>query len=294
MKSLALPAALVALSIPAAQGAVLLTDTFDGPTLDTATWTFGSNGGLGTATFGSGGLTLDVNQQTNSARAAILTDTTNFDPFTSPLTVSIGGIALGGNPGATSFNSLYSVIGRLPTDVGGEANAGLAASYSSGGNYGTGGAFGVGVLAFASSYRIQVLDSGSSVAVKQVQMALTGVPTDMSYTVDGANATWTLTVTGATFTGNFLANGLSATLVNSNTISGSLFNFTASSLVVGEGTVSRFGLGANNGTGVTDGAIATFGDLSVVNAVAIPEPSSFALLASALAGGLAITRRRRR
>lgn len=291
MKSLALPATLLALSIPAAHGAVLLEDSFDGSSLNTSVWTFGSNGGLGTSTVGSGSLTLDVNQQANSARAGILTDATNFNPFTSPITVSLGGLALGGSPG-TSYNSLYSVIGRLPADAGGEANAGLAASYSSGGSYGTGGAFGVGVLAFSSAYRIQVLDSGSSVAVKQVQWGITGVPTDMTYVVDGANATWTLTLTGATFTGTAIGtNGLSASLTDANTLTGSLFNFTAASLAAGEGSVSRFALGANNGTGVLDGAIATFGD---VNVSTIPEPSSFALLASAFVGGLAITRRRRR
>lgn len=293
MKSIAiiLPA-LLAFSLPAAHAATLLSDTFDGSSLNTSTWAFGSNGGLGTSTLGSGNLTLDVNQQANSARAAVLTNSTNFNPFAGALTVNLGGLALGGDPG-TSFNSLYSVIGRLPTDTGGVANAGLAASYSSGGAYGTGGAFGVGLLGFSSSYRIQVLDSGSEVAVKQVQIALSNAPTDMTYTIDGAGATWTLSITGATFTGNFLANGLSATQVNANTITGSLINFTEAGITSGEDIVSRFGLGANNGTGVIDGAIATFGDVSITQA-AIPEPSTFALLASALVGGLVVTRRQSR
>ena len=291
--AIALPAALVALSLPAAHGVVLLTDNFDGTTLNTAVWTLGSTGSLGTATVGSGNLVLNVNQTTNSARTAVVTDATNFNPFASPITVSLDGLALGGNPGS-SFNTLYSAIGRLSTDTGGDATGALAASFSAGGSYGTGGAFGVSLLGFTSSYRIQILDSGSNVAAKQVQIALSGAPTGMSYTVDGANATWTLSVTGTTFTGAFLANALNATQVNSTTITGSLLNFTASSLAVGEGSVGRLVLGANNGSGVTTGSIATFGSVTASDATVIPEPSSFALLASAFAGGLALTRRRRR
>ncbi len=284
-------AATLGLTTASAAQAALFSDPFESSFLNTAVWTLGSTSSLGTATVGSGNLVLDVNQETTSARTAVVTDAHNFNPFGSPVTVSLSGLSLGGNPGA-SFNTLYSAIGRLSTDTGGEATGAFAASYSAGGSYGTGGAFGVSLLGFSSNYRIQVLDSGSDVAVKQVQIALSGAPTGMSYTVDGVNATWTLSVTGATFTGAFITNGLEANLADATTINGSLINFTAASLAAGEGVVSRVILGASNGTGVRDGAIATFGGVNVASS-AIPEPSSFAFLTSVLDDGPTIGHLRR-
>ncbi len=277
-----------ALGLAATAGAqTLLSDDFTGDALDASVWTLGSNGGLGTAAVSGGSLALDVNQETNSARTAIATDAHAFNPFSSALTVSLNNISLGGDPG-TSFNSLYSVIGRLPTDVGGAANAGLAASYSAGGAYGTGGAFGISLLGFSSAYRLQILDSGSSATVQQTQVTLSGAPTDIVWTVDGTNSTWSATITGATFTG-LLTNQLFTTIDNTTTISGSFSNFTEAGITSGEDIVSRLILGANNGTGVTDGAIANFGSVSV-----IPEPSAFALLTATFIGGVVATRRRRR
>ncbi len=257
--------------------ASLLADTFESGSLDTATWTLGSTGSLGTGQVRSGNLVLDVNQQTHGARTAVVTDAHNFNPFDSPVSVSLSGLSLDGDPGP-SFNMLYSAIGRLPTDTGGAATGALAASYSAGGLYDIGGAFGVALLRFSSGNRIQILDSGARLSVKQVQAALNGTPTDMTYRIDGANATWTLSIVGATFSRPFIVNNLKATVVDATTITGTLINFTAAGLTVGEKTVSRFILGANNGNGVLDGAIATFGAVEFVSSE-IPEPSSLPLIA---------------
>lgn len=270
---------------------VLLSDDFSGAALNTFNWASGSTGGLGTITVGSGNVTLDVNQQANGARVGLASHATNINPFAAPVTVELSGLALGGDP-AASFNAIYATVGRLPTDTGGVATGAHASTYSAGGAYGTGGALGISLLGFASSYRLQILDSGSSAAVQQTQVTLSGAPTGAVWTIDGGNSTWSVSLTGATFS-SLLTNQLGVSIAPGGaSISGTFSNFTAAGLTVGEDIVSRFVIGANNGSSVTDGAIGTFGDVLVTTA--IPEPSAFAALAGLGALGFAALRRRSR
>lgn len=290
-RRLALAFAASALAASAGAQTVLLSDSFDGTALNATNWASGSTGSLGTATVGSGNVVIDVNQEANGARMGLASQATTFNPFASPLTVELSGLALGGNP-ASSFTALYALVGRLPTDTGGAATGALASTYSAGGAYGAGGALGISLLGFSTSFRLQILDSGSNATVQQTQVTLSGAPTGMVWSIDGANSTWSVTLVGATFS-SLLTNQLGVTLAapGAATISGTFSNFTETGLTVGEDIISRFVLGANNGTSVTDGAIATFGDVVVTSA--IPEPSAFAAIAGLGALGCAALRRRR-
>ncbi|EIP97105.1 PEP-CTERM putative exosortase interaction domain-containing protein [Opitutaceae bacterium TAV1] len=275
------------LAASASAQTVLVSDSFPGESLNTTTWTSGSTGSQGTFGVTGGNLTIDVNRN-DSARAGLVSNGHNFNPFGQSVTVALNGIGLGGTPGS-STNSLYAVIGRLPSDTGGDATGALASTYSAGSaGYGVGGALGVSLNRYASEYRLQILDSGSS-AVAQTQVVLSGAPTDIVWEIDGINSTWAITLSGATFSTLAGTNGLNAVISSDLTsITGTFSNFTEAGITSGEDIVSRFVIGANNGGAVTDGAIATFGSVSVT---AVPEPSTYALLASAFFGTLVMTRR---
>lgn len=280
--------ALAAISLSAAstQAQTLLTDDFNGSSVNTSIWANGSTGSLGVTTVSGSAVNLDVNQE-GTARNALLSNQTDINPFAKTLTITMTGLGLSGTPGlSTQSLGLYAVVGRIPSDTGGAANAGLAATYSAGGSLGTGGSLGLSILNFSGSsnnWRLQVLDSGSSNPVSNVlgNITLSGMPTGLIWTIDGAAKTFSITLTGATFASGAFS-GLS-------TASGSFVNFTSSSLVSGSDVVSRLAIGGNNNNTVIDGATATFGSVLVT---AVPEPSTFALLGMAVLG-IAIVRRRR-
>lgn len=296
MKSTAiiLPA-LLAFSLPAAHAATLLSDTFDGTSLNSSLWANGSTGSAGVTTFDSGSITLDTNQET-TARNGLLSHNTNINPFAAPLTISLNGLSLTGTPGTNPI-SIYALVGHLPTDAGGLATGAQASTYSTGGGgYGgvgnTGGALGLSILQYnsANPIQLQILDTGYVDGVGSYANPLGGnrvisaIPTDILWTINGVDGTFSVTLTGATFT-----TGAEA---GTSSISGTFTRFTEATL--GDNDVARFALGSfNTGAGIIEGGAATFGDVSITQA-AIPEPSTFALLASAFVGGLVITRRQRR
>lgn len=281
------------LSVASAQ-VTLLNDTFDGSSLNTGLWANGSTGSLGITTVSGGSVSLDVNRE-DAARNGLLAHGTNFNPFEAPITITLNGLSLGGTANGNPI-ALYGAVGRLPTDLGGVATGALASTYSAGGGGyysggGTGGVLGFSILKNSSgAHLLQVLDVGGingTGAVTNVfgNVGLSGMPTDMAWVIDGANAQFTITLEGATFT----AGPGSGT----NTVTGSIVNFSEAVLDTGSGIVSRFVIGANNtGASITDGAIAGFGEVTVVSA--IPEPSTYALIASAFICGVVVLRRRTR
>ncbi len=274
----------------------LISDNFNGTSVNTATWANGSTGSAGLTTFNGSAVTLDTNQET-TARNALLSHSTEVSPFAGTLSISLNGLALTGTPNSNPI-SLYAVVGHLPIDNGGLATGGLAATYSTGGGgYGgtgnTGGALGLSILHYSSgSIQLQILDTGYVNGVGSYANPLGGnrvisaKPTDIVWTIDGTAGTFSVTLTGATFT-----TGAEA---GTSSISGSFTRFTEATL--GANNVSRFAIGSfNTGASILDGGAATFGDVSVItSAIAIPEPSSSAILVAALIGGFAMVRRTRR
>src|SRR5690606_30500206 len=97
-----------------------------------------------------------------------------------------------------------------------------------------------------------ILDSGSSATAQQTQVILSNAPTDIVWTIDGATSSWSVSITGATFT-SLSTNQLGTTIDNTTSFSGTFTNFTETGLTVGEDIVSRFVIGANNGSSTIDG-----------------------------------------
>lgn len=288
----------------------LLNETFSvntaaGQSLNDATWTFGRTYSTSSATVSGGALTLNMNN-TGAGRIGIVSDASNFNPFATPLSLSLNGISLNSASAETSAKAIYAVVGRLGTDQGGEVTlaSNLGANYSAGASgYGGGGtAFGISLNMASgydttatndSVYRLQVLDSGA--ALGQLQFSLTGMPTDINFTLNGAANTWSISLTGATFSSvltNTMGAGYSSATFSTGAamISGSFVNFTSSRLLVGDDYVSRFVIGANNLATVTTGVIASLDGATVS---AIPEPSTYAAIFGAVIGAFVIYRRRR-
>lgn len=307
--------AIAALGLTAmASAQSLLTDTFSVDTpvnqsLNDSNWTFGRTVGQSSAVVSGGQLALTV-ASTGTSRVGIVTDATTYNPFSTPLQVSLSGISLTG--AEAGLKSFYTVVGRLGSDPGGEISAtdggnmyNAGANYSAGAsNYGGGGtAFGISLnMASAydtaatndSVYRLQILDSGA--ALGQLQFSLTGMPTDISFVLNGAANSWSISLTGATFS-SALVNTMGAAgfnsatfLTGSSTINGSFVNYTDSRMLVGGDYVSRLVIGTNNGGTVTNGAYATLDGIAVS---AIPEPSTYAAIFGAVIGAFVIYRRRR-
>lgn len=291
----------------------LLSETFSVDTavnqsLNDSVWTFGRTVGASSATVSGGRLALNV-ASTTTSRVGIVTDATNYNPFQAPLRVDLQGISLTG--AEAGLKSFYAVVGRLGTDLGGAISAveggnmyNAGANYTAGAaNYGGGGtAFGISLNMATgydtaatndSVYRLQVLESGA--ALGQLQFSLTGMPTDISFTLNGAANSWSISLTGATFSSalvNTMGAGYnSATFITgASTISGSFVNYTDARMLVGSDYVSRLVIGANNGGTVTTGVYAT---LDGVTVSAIPEPSTYAAIFGAVIGAFVIYRRRR-
>lgn len=244
----------------------LLSDDFNGGSVNTTRWSAGSTGSLGVITVSGGQVGLDTNQQT-TARAALLSHSTAVNPFAAPVTISLGGLALAGTPSGNPI-SLHVVVGHLPADSGGSASSSLAAAYTTGGGGyytggGTGGALGLSILRYGSgSIQLQVLDSGGVAGTGSYANALgsnqviSGVPTGLVWTIDGAAGTFSVKLTGATFTAT-----------GGTTASGSFSRFTEATLASSGGDVARLAIGAfNTGPSIIDGATATIGSVDVAGA----------------------------
>jgi len=249
-------------------------DAFDGGSLDTSVWRLGRASLVGEALhLETPGGTPGVHQ-----RAAIVSHAHEFNPFGRSLIVNLEGISFTAAPDAGTNNAssaVYAVIGRLPTDLGGEAAEGAPYNYSAGSSgysHATepdGGAFGINFLVYPTgATRLQVLDSGSD-KFTAAQIGTSGTPTDVTWELDGANATWSVTIEGATFT-NILAQALDVVISDDNTtVSGTFANFVESGIIVNDATVSRFVTGIYNGPAVTDPSIA---EIDAVSVALGPDP----------------------
>lgn len=312
-RSAAIIAAALGLTAMASAQTSLLSETFSVDTavnqsLNDSNWTFGRTVGTSSATVSSGRLALSI-PTTTASRVAIVSDATSYNAFQTPMRVDLNGISLTG--AESGLKSFYAVVGRLGTDQGGEISAvdggnmyNAGANYTAGAaNYGGGGtAFGISlnmssaydtVATNDSVYRLQILESGA--ALGQLQFSLTGMPTDISFILNGVSNSWSLSLTGATFSSalvNSMGAGFnSATFLSgSSTISGSFVNYTDARMLVGGDYVSRLVIGANNGATVTNGVYATLDGVAVS---AIPEPSTYAAIFGAVVGAFVIYRRRR-
>ncbi len=269
-------AAIAALGIAAVANAQtpLVSDDFNATSLNTGKWANGSTHSLGLTTFANGSITLDTHQQT-TARNSLLSHATNINPFTGELTISLDGLSLAGVPAGNPI-SLVAVVGRLPADTGGAATATLAEAYTTGGgvyytNGGTGGALGLSILRYGSgSVQLQVLDSGGVNGTGSYANALgsnrvlSAVPAKIVWTINGQSSSFTITLTGATFT-----TGAEA---GTGTITGTFSRFTAATL--GASPIARFAMGSfNTGTGITDGGAATFDHVSVTSSLPSGPPT---------------------
>lgn len=276
----------------------ILYDEFAGNSVNASVWGQGSTGSTGISAVGSGLLTLDANR-TTTGRNQLLTQSTNFNPFDRALTIHMSGLSLNspgsdGDTAASGSNALTAIVGRLPDDVGGAATGALAATYSTGGggyyaSGGTGGALGLSILRFehpTAPYRLQVLDTGGIGGVGAVRnvlgnVNLSAMPSGLTWTINGAENTFTIELEGALFTsgpGNA-----------TNMVTGTIENFSEEVLMVGDSTISRFAIGSNVNGNVYDGAVSTFDTVSV-----IPEPSTYAVFVSLIVFGVVVYRRRRR
>lgn len=298
MKSLAIPATLLALSVPAAHGATILSDSFDGSSFNSSLWTYGAHAGTASANVSGGSITIDNGINSTSNRAALVSTTTSANPFVSPVTISLSGISLTSTSTAATTVG-YVILGREETDIGGAASATLAKNYSStsGASYDGSGAIALNFFRnnVSGVYTVNIIDLGTNSTT--TTWTLSGAPTDISWTLDGTGVanSYSFSVVGATIT----ARPGSDTGTNSSIGTGSWAKdtrFGASDLVVGESSFSRIAIGSINAGALTLGSSSVFGlsGITVTDTSAIPEPSSFALLASAFVGGLTIARRRRR
>ena len=204
--------------------------------------------------------------------------------------MALDGLALAGTPSGNPI-SLHAVIGRLPADTGGPATPTLAAAYTTGGGSyyaggGTGGALGLSILRYSSgSIQLQVLDSGGVNGTGSYANALgsnkiiSNVPSALHWTINGQAGSFTVTLTGATFT--------TGPEAGTSTISGSFSRLTAATLTTpANGRVARLAIGAfNTGSSIIDGAAATFGGVQVSGGVTAGPPVMMGVNLSAAAFG---------
>lgn len=263
----------------------VLADEFNAPSVDADHWTHGATSTAGTASANGATVTLATNQ-TVTARSALLAHGPEFDPFAGKLAIQIDGLALGGVAGNNAI-SLYAVVGRLPADTGGAATAALAATYTTGGGSyytqgGTGGALGLSVLRYSNhAVYLQVLDSGGINGTGSYANALgsnrllSGVPSSILWTIDGRASSFTVTLTGATF---------SAT--GTSTLTASFSRFASAQLVAGRTRIARLALGAfNTGDSIVSGATATFDRVAVSSSALPGEPFMMGINLSAAGFG---------
>jgi PEP-CTERM putative exosortase interaction domain len=256
----------------------ILFDDFDGGAVDGAVWAVRSTSG--SATVGDGAITFALASTSTSQRSLVVSRAMDFNPFAEKLTISFGGLVLGGSSAEDQpnwGNTFYAGVGRASVDTGGELTTTVLNGYSNVGN-GYESALGLNVRRSDTAVILAIIDRNSENHTT-TNLTLSGVPTDVVWEIDGAAKTWSITLTGATFSDSGDA---SAT--------GSFYRFNETGLLVSEDIVSRLFFGAINVGNLVDPTTVT---LDSVGVGAIPEPAGAALLASGLVGAAVITRRRR-
>lgn len=263
-----------------AASAQTLFDDFVGSGVDTAKW-YPRNTSGSIVQNNDSLIRLTTGTLTTSQRALLVTNSSNHNPFAGALTITfdnltLGGTATEGQPGWG--NAFYAAVGRASTDNGAALDSAIAAKYTAvGGDYIT--ALGLNIRKSDSATTLQIIDRGAANHTT-ASFDLSGTPTDIVWTIDGAGTvgSWSVTLGGATFTDTGLAS-----------VTGSFIKFNEAELDAAGTDVSRFVFGAINVGNIVDFTAVT---LDSVTLSTVPEPSAYALIFSGLVGGLALVRRR--
>lgn len=255
-----------------AQAATLISDDFS--TLNTAVWNTSS---VNAPTVSGGSLVAAVGTTNVLSHSALVTQATNFNPFTNPITMTLSGLTLGGTPGSGRVG-FYAMLGNMntsnPDSFYVNGNPSSNNPYNSG--TGRGGYLGIEVFKTSSTNYLKIYDYGQNGAV--VAPTVSAIPTSIALTIDGVANLLTISLTGATF------NGMPG---NPSTYSYSLQYFNASVL----GSSSSLAIGAiNSSLGTNEPTTgATFG-IDYILVTSVPEPHT-ALLVIAAAAPLLYRRR---
>lgn len=244
-------------------------DTFEGSAPDPARWALGATDGVSPlVSVADGRLTLDI-AQLAAGRATLLSHSHDHNPFARAFSIRLSGITLSGVGNGTSSAGAYAVLGRHSTDAVGAATPERASKYAVGGGS-FAGALGLQVLHYGGAipWRLQIQDSGPG-AVAATNFYLSNPPADIEWRIDGATSTYSIVLSGATFT-----NVPSGTVIteSATVATGSFSHFTEAGLVTAGGLVSRLAVGAINNNTVASRAIASFDAVSVSGSSAPGSP----------------------
>ncbi len=238
-----------------------INDSFNS-TLDAGVWV-ATSAGSGSATVSGGNLNISGVTTSNSHRALLLSQATDFNFFDAPITMTTTFTSLGGEGSATIPVNRYMLIGS----PGSHATPPFANSrYYVGTELNTGVWLSAGNLNGANYLEVGNVRAGN---VTTFRRNYTGDLSSMSLSLNGLSFS-----VSATGTGGFVLDGpaFSGTL---DRITEAHFNSTVDS----GASIFRFAIGASNGAGtVTSGAAAQFDSV-----VVIPEPGTLALVGIALA-----------
>ena len=261
---------LVAFVQSASAQVTFLQDSFT--TLDTNTWTR-ANTGTATSFVTNGSLILDARETGASQRATLISKATNFNPFlTQKITMTFSNLSITGTNGSGA-NGFYAFLGNTTGGVGTGNNYYPGGASSSNASY-----LAVQINQRTNSPFTQLVFDDRGATASSGALSLSATPTSFIWEINGTNNTYTITLTGATFTNT----GLS-------TRTATFSNFTSLGLSSG----SYLAIGGINSSIVTSKTIASLDDILVTAAV-IPEPSTVALLTIAGVTGLVMLNRRRR
>jgi len=284
--------AATALATSVSAQVTLLEDNFDGVSVDAATWTTRTTSAHvgGGVSVNAGSVVLDVGNVTStSQRSTIISNAATINPFANEITLTFSGLTVNdvpytggifsGNPPtevapnpAAWGNAFYAAVGRANTDNGTLA---VAVKYTAvGGDYIS--ALGLTMRQSVDSVVLQVVDRGAGNHTT-TSFTIDAMPTQITWVIDGAAGSWSLE----------LDEGLPSAL----SLNGTFVRFNEAELIAGSETISRVAVGGVNVGYVGEGTVATLDSLSVS---AIPEPSTYALFASAFICGFVVLRRRAR
>ena len=232
--------------------AALLEDDFS--TLDTdGTWTaFNTVGSYAPSIVFPDKLRLRVTNSNPGKRTLITSQANNLNPFNAALTMNLNNLSMSSAaPSGAGASMFFAIVGEQNAD-----DASLY--YPAVENFNTAGALALTVQLTSSGYQMEVFDYGTSVASQS--FALEGMPVDLAWIINGGENTWSVEISGTTFSGG------------GTTQAGTFANYT-------EGSVSRLSLGSINYGGASgdfsDGTAYYLDALDVLSAV--PEPASIGL-----------------
>lgn len=257
--------------VQSASAVVLLEDSF--ATINPSIWTETKTAGGGSFS-ANGSLLMNTGSLSASQRTVLVSKSSDFNPFVmQEISLTFTGLDIGGTPsvGTTNNNgggnTFFAFLGNS-NGAGGLAPADGTGNYYYPGHSATL----AGYLAISIIERVnlanepftQLVFDDRGVSTYSTGYALSATPTAFTWTINGIDKTWSISLVGAYFT----STGLS-------TFSGTFTNFTEAGLDAG----SYLATGAMNSTAAVLGATSASLDEVYVTA-AIPEPSVLALMSA--------------